>query len=373
MTLIVLLIVAALLYLAELYLYRHLWSKGLSASVSFQKDAVTEGDTAELYEVVVNKKLLPLPILNVKFQFHRNLSFSLMENTNVSDNCYRNDIFSLLSNQKITRTLSIRCSKRGFYTITQMDLVATDLLMTSHLLMHTSQYTQLYVYPALIDDRRLEVPFRKIMGVITSRQFIYPDPFEFKGIRNYEPTDPLNSINWKASARTGSLMVNTYDSTSSQEVVLLLDLADETIWREDDLHEESIRLASSLAARFLNAGIPVRMVCNGRDIVTGEVVQIPAGSGNQQLSEINQCLARIDLSAECAPFTSYLEQEAVKQELSVPLYILISLCQNKLLTSAQTLAASHSGIFWILPLHRNASPQISSDQRLEVIPWQTKY
>lgn len=371
MTLIVVLLAAALLYIAEQTLYSHLWDKGLSASITFQKEAVTEGDTAELYEVVTNQKLLPLPILNVKFQFHRNLSFSLMENTSVSDNCYRNDIFSLLSNQKITRTLTLKCHKRGFYTITQMDLVATDLLMTSHLLMHTQQYTQLYVYPKQIDDRRLEVPFRKIMGVIASRQFMYPDPFEFKGIRSYEPTDPLNAVNWKASARTGSLMVNTYDSTSSQEVVLLLDLADETIWREDGLHEESIRLASTLAARFLNAGIPVRMVCNGRDIVTKEVVQIPAGTGNQQLAEMNQCLARIDLTLDIDGFTACLEQESGKHSISIPLYILISTCQNKLFDAARRLSQARGGLYWILPLHQGTEPVIASDQKLTVLPWTT--
>ncbi len=373
MTLIIVLLMAALLYAAEQSLYKHLWAKGLSASILFQKDAVAEGDTAELYEVVTNQKLLPLPVLNVKFQFHRNLSFSQMENTSVSDNCYRSDIFSLLSNQKITRTLTLRCSRRGFYTITQMDLVATDLLMTSHLLMHTQQYTQLYVYPGHIDDRRLEVPFRKIMGVITSRQFIYPDPFEFKGIRSYAPTDPLNSVNWKASARTGSLMVNTYDSTSSQEVVLLLDLADETIWREEALHEESIRLASALAARFLNAGIPVRMVCNGRDIVTKEVVQIPAGTGSQQLAQINQCLARIDLTQDCDAFAPYLEQEIIRKDMSIPVYIIISICQNKLSASAVQLGETYPGVCWILPLHQGASPQTASTEKLTLIPWQTQY
>lgn len=371
MTLIVVLLAAALLYGAEQTLYRHLWDKGLSASIMFQKEAVTEGNTAELYEVVINQKLLPLPILHVKFQFHRNLSFSLMENTSVSDNCYRNDIFSLLSNQKITRTLTLQCGKRGFYTITQMDLVATDLLMVSHLLMHTQQYTQLYVYPAQIDDRRLEVPFQKIMGVITSRQFIYPDPFEFKGIRSYEPTDPLNAVNWKASARTGSLMVNTYDSTSSQEVVLLLDLADETIWREEDLHEESIRLASTLAARFLNAGIPVRMVCNGRDIVTKEMIQIPAGTGNQQLTEINQSLARIDLTQDSEALIACLEQETDRNSMSIPLYILISTCQNKLLNAARRLSEAQNGLYWILPLHQDTEPVILSDQKLTVLPWIT--
>lgn len=369
MTLIYLLIAAAVLYAIEQTLYKRLWAKGLSASIRFQKEPVTEGETAELYEVVTNNKLLPLPVLNVKFLFHRNLSFSLMENTNVSDNCYRNDIFSLLWHQRITRTLKILCSRRGYYTIRQMDLVATELFMVKRLLKNTEQDTELYVYPSGVDERRLDVPFRKIMGVITSRQFIYPDPFEFKGIRDYLPTDPLSSVNWKASARTGSLMVNTYDSTSSQEVVLLLDLADETIWQEEALHEESIRLASSLASRFLNAGIPVRMVCNGKDILTQEIVKLPAGTGKQQIAEINRCLARIDLKQECAPMQPFLEIEQTRTTSHSPLYIVISICQIKCGDAIAALAETYPDVYWIFPQHYNAPQTAASTSRLEVIPW----
>ncbi|MBQ7433933.1 MAG: DUF58 domain-containing protein [Lachnospiraceae bacterium] len=368
MMLLLLLVTAGLLYLLEQALYRHLWCRNLTASIRFQKEPVVEGGTGELYEVVTNQKLLPLLVLNVKFLFHRNLSFSQMENTTVSDYCYRNDIFSLLWNQKITRTLKIQCNKRGYYTITRMDLISTDLFMSTRLLMNTVQDTELYVYPGPVDESRLDVPFRKIMGTVTSRRFLYPDPFAFKGIRDYLPTDPLGSVNWKASAHTGNLMVNTYDSTSSQEVMLFLDLADETIWQEEALHEESIRIAAALAVRFLNAGIPIRMVCNGRDVVTGEVLTLPAGTGRQQIAELNRCLARIDLQKECVPIQPFLEETLFHTFTTVPLSIVISTCQNKLAPVALRLSEI-SDIYWILPMHPTTEQTVFSEKRLDIIPW----
>ena len=368
MMLLLLLLAAGVLYSLEQLLYRVLWCRGLNASIRFQKEPVTEGETAVLYEEVTNQKLLPLPILNVKFLFHRNLSFSKMENTAVSDYCYRNDIFSLLWHQKITRTLPIRCGKRGYYTITRMDLVATDLFLSSKLLQQLPQDTELYVYPGPVDESRLDVPFRKMMGTITKRQFLYPDPFAFQGIRTYQPQDPMSSVNWKASARTGSLLVNTYDSTVSQEVLLVLDLADETIWQEEALHEESIRLAAALSARFLNAGIPIRVICNGLDTVTGEVLHLPAGTGRQQITALNRSLARIDLHKECPPITPMLEETQACQQGIGPIWIVLSTCQTKLAPILQK-QAQHADVCWILPLHPDTKQTIHSTSQLEVVPW----
>ena len=87
--------------------------------------------------------------------------------------------------------------------------------------------------------------------------------------------------------------------------------------------------------------------------------------------EINQCLARIDLTQDSDAFTACLEQETVRQGMSVPLYILISTCQNKLLDGARRLSQAQGGLYWILPLHQGADPIIASDQKLTVLPWIT--
>lgn len=57
-------------------------------------------------------------------------------------------------------------------------------------------------------------------------------------------------------------MVNSYDSTSAQEVVVLLDVEDETIWKFDAIHEEGIRWQRP-GFRLLQNGIPAGIRTNG--------------------------------------------------------------------------------------------------------------
>ena len=40
----------------------------------------------------------------------------------------------------------------------------------------------------------------------------------------------------------------------------MLDVEDETIWKYDEIHEEEIRIAASLASRCIQEGIPVDFV-----------------------------------------------------------------------------------------------------------------
>ena len=71
-----------------------------------------------------------------------------------------------------------------------------------------------------------------MIGSITSRQFLYEDPFEFRGIRDYTITDPMNKINWKASARSGNLMVNLHDSHCFSRGNFILNLEDPLLWKK---------------------------------------------------------------------------------------------------------------------------------------------
>ncbi len=46
---------------------------------------------------------------------------------------------------------------------------------------------------------------------------------EFESLRDYEPGDAFRSVNWKATARRGRLMVEQYEIERSQNVLVLLD------------------------------------------------------------------------------------------------------------------------------------------------------
>ena len=125
----ILLLLAALLFLQS-FLYDRLWSKGLEVKVSFQEEYAVEDDTALLAEVVVNDKLLPLPVVEIDFHMDKGLRFSDEANTAVSDRSYRRDVFALGARQKITRTLEFRCARRGYYAIGQAGLDVRSLLLS---------------------------------------------------------------------------------------------------------------------------------------------------------------------------------------------------------------------------------------------------
>lgn len=373
MTIILLLLGAALIYLIQAKLYSHYWKRGLQVSIHFPKQAVVEGESATLVEEIINNKRLPLPILHVKFQIGRDLIFEGGENTAVSDLSYRHDIFSVLFYQKITRTLKFQCSKRGFYTINQANLVSSNLFLSGNLVDTQKQSTFLYVYPKTIDIHRLDIPFQKAMGTLLNRRLLYEDPFEFRGIREYQITDPMNTINWKATAKTGDLMVNVHHSTRTPEAVIFLDLQDDTLWKYDHLHEMGIRIAAALSTRFLTQSVPTRIVCNGRDQMTKELIRVPAGNGKRQIAAINESLARIDLSQEPISCTEQLNKEIAEMTSNRPYYIFISNSfGSQRADLIQQLAQLGSGALWIALYEKEMKVPISSSDRLDVIKWEVK-
>ena len=72
--LMIVLLLAALFFLQS-FLYDRLWGKGLEAKISFREEYATEDDTAVLTEVIVNNKLLPLPVVEIDFHMDRGLRF----------------------------------------------------------------------------------------------------------------------------------------------------------------------------------------------------------------------------------------------------------------------------------------------------------
>ena len=321
----------------------------------------------------MRRKLLPLAYLNVKFQVSRNLVFQNMENTSVSDFNYKNDVFSVLFHQRIRRTLVFSCQKRGYYEITQSDIISSNLLMTSEYISTLNQNTYLYVYPRYLNIDCLDVPFRKMIGTMTSRQFLYEDPFEFRGIRDYTSTDPMNSVNWTASARTGELMVNVHDSTSSQEAIIILNLETETVWVYEQLHEIAIRLAASISYYFLNTGVPTRMICNGSDCITDQVAVIPTGSGLRHVNAIAEVLARIDLTRTVVSCTDQLHELTNKManSTSAPLYIMISnSMSNSLQDAFEQLIKTGSCAMWIAPLYEDMDLRVRKIPNMDIIRWE---
>ena len=355
-------------------LYARYWHRGLSVDIYFQDQFIYEGEASTMKEVVINDKLLPLPALEIRFSSNRSLEFlnDASANTSSTDRSYKRDVFSFLFHQRIERTLPFTAHKRGFYQIYDVSLTGYDFFFHSGYYADLHPDTVLYVYPRQVDTHRIAMLCQAISGALLSRSRLYPDPFEFSGIREYRKEDPMNHINWKASARTGSLMVNQFDSTTSISLSILFDMEDRLILKYEDLVEETIRIVSSLAGRLVKDRMSFHVASNGFDAATGTPFSMYLKSGGGKIAELNQKLACMDSSRAAYSAAELLQREAELKRADHT-YIFISKNREDDLTNAmQALIGTGGQILWVLPV-RPADvpfPDIPARPHITVIPWE---
>ena len=243
--------------------YKWQWDKEVLVKLWFASAYVYAGQETKFYEVIENRKGVPVPVMEVRFRTKKELDFSNADNTVVSDFIYKRDIFAILGRQKITREIPVQCTKRGRYTI-------SDAEISTHTLLYGKRYSkgietdaEIYVYPRMTDVSEITTVCEQLLGTLQCAKRLYEDPFAFRTIRSYTTDDPMKSINWKASAKTGSLMVNTYDSVHSQKAMIFLDVEDAGILKREELVEESIAMAASLVRKLLRQNIEVGFAYNG--------------------------------------------------------------------------------------------------------------
>lgn len=373
MKIVYILITAFILFRVQTIVLRKNWKKGLSVKVQFDEAACTEGESAALTETIINRKKLPLPTLAVKFLINGAVRFNEMENTVITDNTYTNDIFSILGYEKIVRHHSFKCEKRGVYRINRIDVISFDLFLYSKNVGTFENDTLLYVYPRLVNLSLAGIPFERIMGTLLTKKMNLEDPFEFRSIREYQPFDPMSSVNWKASAKTGDLMVNLHNYTATQEVTIFLDLESGTLKRHDTLAEESIRLAATFASLLLSKGINTEIISNGVDYLTDNQLYVPSGAGKSHLITIYESLARLDIQKRSTPIVKKISHAASMRNASERVYIMISRVTTKELMEAfSSLAAHSSGSLWFMPLHPDMDADNSSAY-YETIRWEVPY
>lgn len=279
--------IAAVSIVWEFY-YKHHWAQHVTVKLWFGTDAVYAGQETKLYEVIENRKRMPVPVLEVGFHTKKELDFAGTDNTNVSDYIYKRDIFSVLGRQKITREIPVRCTKRGRYAVSDADIASFALLYHKRYSEGIGTCADIFVYPKMTDVSDIMTVCEHMVGTVQCTKRLYEDPFAFRSIRSYTTSDPMKAINWKASAKTGALMVNTFDSVQSQKAFVFLDVEDSGILKSVDLVEESISIAASIVRKLLRQSIEAGFAYNGNSSM--EVMLPSSKKGN--LLRLEQGLAQ---------------------------------------------------------------------------------
>lgn len=312
---------AALLVLLQRGIYMKFWSRKLLLRISFASSAIEAGEPVVVNERIENRKLLPLPVFSYEYVLARN--FLVLTETGGKRKRVKIKL-ALPPRRAVRNQTRIEGLPRGIYALSDIVLSAGDLFATFRGKLSVDSVTQLTVYPEKIPATKLALPFRSMLGTVLTRRLSLEDPFQLRGIRQYEIYDSMRDINWKASAKTGELKVNQHEYTTDEALILLLDLETGT----EDQRETVLSLASSLCQLFLRRGVSVALQTNGRSCFSAHPVRVRAGGGISHQTTVDEALAEIKLTASVLkPFADFL-REIPEQDLARSLPVVISADQT---------------------------------------------
>ena len=368
-----------MIYWLQMTFCKLTWNRKVQGDASFSEKQTREGEVADLTITVENQKFLPILTVKTNVEVDRGLEFQDQSNLAISDKNYRSEIFSMRGYERVQRDIPLFCAKRGYYHLDGIEFVGNDLFYTRRFLAQQKVNTSICVYPGKADARQLMVATQKMTGETVVRSSDCDDPFTFRGIRQYQSYDSIRDINWKASAKTGDLRVNVHDFTADQEIAIILDTEWDSLLRPDNLLEESIRIAASMADEFIGKGIMTSMYTNGRDCLTGEVFSIGGGANAQHSNAIFYGLARMQLEKQKRE-SSIIEllKEQTEQMDAQPnrkvSWVFISTETNDLVAAEwKELCERAVKAYWIIPAHTQEEIPEELLQSADVMYWEVSY
>lgn len=138
--------------------------------------------------------------------------------------------------------------KRGKYTFQSINIYASTSLNLMQRRFLFEQQQEISVYPSIIQMKKYELyTMHRIAffdGVKKMRRIGHS--FEFDQIKKYVRGDDIRSINWKATGRTGELMVNHYEDEKAQQIFCIIDKSRTMKMPFDDLSLMDYAINSSL-------------------------------------------------------------------------------------------------------------------------------
>ena len=281
-------LLATTVFVLVLAILPRFWSRyalrSLSGRISISHDHAFPGEEIELTLELVNKGL-PLPWLETEIE----LPYRLVTGKR-SPSPYTWErlrwVTALSRGQVITWKHTVEAKARGDYQLGPLRLRSGDMLGLFPRELALPHFQSLLVYPRILPLSKLNLPLRALLGEKATPRSIYEDISRVAGARDYHYDDSFKHIHWKASAAHSKLQTRQYESSTSLSLLLILDV--HSFQQEDEEFEHAVSTVASLAYEAERQGFAVGLVTNSEP-----EVQIPIGSGRNQLMQILEALARI--------------------------------------------------------------------------------
>lgn len=232
----------------RLYLHIHKRSLKVLRRDEFLRGHQGKRFTVEL--VLENRSLLPLAgasIVDVCFP--------------LDSDGYHRRVISLGAGERRLFRYRLKGRDRGEYALGPLRCSIHPLFSSKMQRFENASPCRVIIYPRLF--RTAWSPRHGLpMGRLHSPSPVDEDVTRHRSMRAYQTGDEFKRINWKASARAGTLLTNEYETTLDSDLVILLDnrLEDYPLKHRYLELEQAIEAAASLAAAAANSGQVIRLI-----------------------------------------------------------------------------------------------------------------
>jgi uncharacterized protein (DUF58 family) len=148
--------------------------------------------------------------------------------------------------------LALRCSAWGVYALGDVEVRARDSFRLVVWEQRLPGRDRLKAYPDPIALRRTLAPLETQAFAGSEVARVKGDGVEYADIRDFVPGDRVRSVNWRASARRQTLVVNERHPERNTDVVLFIDSFVDVHDRVRSTLEDAVRAGSALATRYLD-------------------------------------------------------------------------------------------------------------------------
>ncbi len=293
------------IFLVQYFIYKKYALAHITYTVTPELGEVFEDDTVYIYEEITNDKPLPLPFVKVDAELPEGLAFCITETNKRTGEPMEtyprviHSLFVLRGHEVIRRRWKIRCKTRGTYRLGAGTLLVNDILgmgVQSKFIdppdVQDHSHT-LVVLPKAISLTKEFTSSPYNSGDVLVNRSLISDPLYLAGVRDYQPGDTMNRINWKKTASQGQLMVNVEEYTKRYAFNIVVNMQSRDMEKSIPGRPSipaAVELCINVAASILDIVaadlIPVRILCNTPPEQFGEEYSASAGEADEVGSKI---------------------------------------------------------------------------------------
>lgn len=202
-------------------------AKGIRTDHRPADNLVEPGEPVDLLLTVGNAGRLWLPFVRLRMKLPEDL-------TPVSGSEGQREISGGMSmsfttwlrpGRQKTFRLPVTIARRGRYLLPPLLVATGDFLGLNEHETAYPRFREVVVPPREAPEEALSQVLGGFLGDLSVHRYLFEDPVLTTGFHEYTGREPMRSISWTRTARTGQMMVKQYDHTAERSITVLLDVS----------------------------------------------------------------------------------------------------------------------------------------------------